>query len=289
MRAFYSLIPCLLVTASCGQAPSREESVSAPAAVTDVATKEGGPGISPTAAPGVAFNYAYQFRLPAIRIAQVQEQHAQACEKLGITKCRISGMRYKVLGESEIEAYLAFKLAPEIARNFGKSGIAAVEKAEGMVVDTEISGTDVSSAIATAKRNTDEISDQIAALEAQLAAGGLKADTRAQLNARIDELRSNRRANVESRDENEDALANTPMVFSYGSGTLIPGFDARSPIRDALQTGANILIGMLSFLIVAISFLVPATLIAGALLYIFRKLKPIWKRWAGSTGTADAS
>jgi hypothetical protein len=286
MRPFYPLIPVLLLSASCSGAPSREES-STPLATADVASKEGGPGISPTAAPGVAFTYAYQFRLPAIRIAQVQEQHAQACERLGIAKCRITGLRYKVLGESEIEAYLAFKLAPDIARSFGKSGIATVEKAEGMVVDTEIGGTDVSSAITTAKRNMDEISNQIASLEAQLAAGGLKADTRAQLNARIDELRTNRRATVESRDQNEDALANTPMVFSYGSGTLIPGFDARSPIREALQTGANILIGMLSFLIVALSFLAPATLIIGLLLYIVRRLKPTWKRWTGSPATAD--
>ncbi len=287
MRPFYFLIPCLLMTASCGQAPSRYEA-NAPSGTTDISNKESGPAISPTAAPGVAFSYAYQFRLPAVRIAQVQEQHAQACEKLGTAKCRITGLRYKVLGESEIEAYLAFKLAPDIARDFGKGGIATVEKAEGMVVDTEISGTDVGSAIATAKRNADEISSQIASLEAQLAAGGVKADTRAQINARIDELRSNRRANAESRDQNEDALANTPMVFSYGSGALIPGFDARSPIREALQTGANILIGMLSFLIVAISFLVPAALIAGLLLFTVRKVKPLWNRWTTSPASVES-
>jgi hypothetical protein len=36
------------------------------------------PDIAPTAAPGVAFNYAYEFRLPDDRIAPSQEAHAGA-------------------------------------------------------------------------------------------------------------------------------------------------------------------------------------------------------------------
>ena len=44
------------------------------------ASVAGGPNVGPTAAPGVAFNYRYAFRLPAERIAQVQEQHAPVGE-----------------------------------------------------------------------------------------------------------------------------------------------------------------------------------------------------------------
>ena len=47
---------------------------------------------APTAAPGVAFNYRYAFRLAAPRIAEVQEQHAQMCERLTVARCRITGM-----------------------------------------------------------------------------------------------------------------------------------------------------------------------------------------------------
>src|SRR5687768_3378362 len=50
------------------------------------------PSIAVTAAPGVAFNYQYGFSLPAERVAAVQEQHAQLCEKIGIAQCRITGM-----------------------------------------------------------------------------------------------------------------------------------------------------------------------------------------------------
>src|SRR3546814_9829361 len=46
------------------------------------------PNIGVTSAPGVAFNYAYAFRLDDSRIAAVQEEHAAACEALGTTRCR---------------------------------------------------------------------------------------------------------------------------------------------------------------------------------------------------------
>ena len=78
------------------------------------------PGISPTAAPGVAFNYRYAFRLAGERISAIQEQHAAACEKRGIARCRITGMTYRLIGNRDIEATLAFKLDPTIAREFGK-------------------------------------------------------------------------------------------------------------------------------------------------------------------------
>jgi hypothetical protein len=285
------LFPALLL-AACGEAPSGPDSADmrdTPAAEA-LSSTASGPAISPTAAPGVAFTYAYQFRLPGIRIAKVQEEHAQACEKLGVTKCRITGLRYRVRGKDVIEAMLSFKLAPDIARQFGKDGVATVEKAQGMVVDTEIGGTDVSSAISTAKRNTAETEEQITALEAQLAKGGLKAETQARLTAQIDELRSARRANIESREQNENALANTPMTFTYGSGALIPGFDARSPIVEALQTAGNILLGILCFLIVAVAFLVPVMLLLGLSLYTFRRLRPTWRRWTGyREGTETAT
>src|SRR3954454_15786006 len=78
------------------------------------------PGVDVTSAPGVAFNYRYAFRLPGNRIAQVQESHAQACEKLGLTKCRITGMRYRLVNQKDVQAMLALRLDPGIAREFGK-------------------------------------------------------------------------------------------------------------------------------------------------------------------------
>ena len=98
----------VLLAAGCGSQESADRQSEAPTQAFDVAeeaaapsapasdsraTVAGGPNVGPTAAPGVAFNYRYAFRLPAERIAQVQEQHARTCEGLGVARCRITGMR----------------------------------------------------------------------------------------------------------------------------------------------------------------------------------------------------
>ena len=109
-----------------------QEDAAAPAATNSRARNSPRPpGVAPTAAPGVAFNYRYAFRLPAANIGRVQEEHAQACEKLTVARCRITAMTYDDDGDGDIEAQLSFKLDPAIARDFGRDGIAAVDKAEG--------------------------------------------------------------------------------------------------------------------------------------------------------------
>src|SRR5687767_9511642 len=69
-------------------APPPPMSPPAPASRDQDAAAEqaGGPNISVSAAPGVAFNYRYAFRLPNARIAPAQEAHAAMCEKLGIAR-----------------------------------------------------------------------------------------------------------------------------------------------------------------------------------------------------------
>src|SRR4051794_11328006 len=76
------------------------------------------PDISPTAAPGVAFNYAYEFSLADDRISATQEAHASACENLGLARCRITGMSYSVDEHEQVTAELDLKLDPMIARQF---------------------------------------------------------------------------------------------------------------------------------------------------------------------------
>jgi hypothetical protein len=142
------VLALLLTTAACSRAPEREPARSETAEAMDAAEPAPtAPGIVPTAAPGVAFNYRYAFRMPASQIATIQESHAQACEKLGIARCRITGMRYRLIGEDNVEAQLVFKLAPAIARAFGKQGIDAVTAADGTLVDADITGTDAGAEI----------------------------------------------------------------------------------------------------------------------------------------------
>ncbi|WP_324750872.1 hypothetical protein SH591_05535 [Sphingomonas sp. LY54] len=250
-----------------------------------------GPAIAPTTAPGIAFNYRYAFRLPGQKIASVQEQHAQACEKLGLSRCRIAGMRYRLVNERDIEAMLAFKLDPAIARQFGKAGIETVANNEGMLIDSEISGDDAGAAIAAANRSEAQLSDDLERIEAQLARAGLAAAERDRLQAEAQQLRQTIRANRDARDEQRESLATTPMVFQYGSGDLVPGFDTHSPMRQALEAAGDNLIGGAAFLFVALATLLPWGVLLLLLWWLVRRLAPKFgsRRAAGPEPQAGGS
>jgi hypothetical protein len=236
------------------------------------------PGIAPTAAPGVAFNYRYQFRLPGARVAQVQEQHAAACEKLGVARCRITALRYRLVGDDEIDAMLAFKLDPALARGFGKEGISAVQAAEGMLVDSEITGEDVGSRIAAATRSQAELEDELKRIEEQLARRGQGSSERAELQLRAQQLRDQLRGTRASKQQDQEILATTPMVFDYGSGDLLDGFDGRPRLSKAMDDAIdNFMTGIL-WILVALITLLPWALLIAAGLWLVRRLRPIVDR-----------
>src|SRR5688572_21514614 len=252
MRALPLLVP-ILALAACGQESRQtssqdlktydaEETVSMdaqmppPAAPSrSSAERMSAPGIGVTAAPGVAFNYRYGFSLPAEQVSGVQEKHAQLCEKIGIAQCRITGMLYRRVNEEDIEAMLAFKLDPAIARQFGKDGIAAVEAAEGMLVEAHISGEDAGAAIAAATRSQAQLEEELRKVEAELARTGLRSAERAELQIRAGQLRDQIRATQAGKRDKEESLARTPVVFRYGAGDYAPGFEDNAPIATAFE------------------------------------------------------
>src|SRR3954452_3049425 len=146
-----TLLLAAVLLAACSQRQSQDETT--PHKSFNVREEPAPPGVDVTAAPGVAFDYRYAFRLPGTRISQVQEAHAQACEKLGLDKCRITGMRYRLVDQKDIEASLSLRLDPKLAREFGKSATDTVKNAEGMLVDQEITGEDVGGQIKAGDRN----------------------------------------------------------------------------------------------------------------------------------------
>jgi hypothetical protein len=241
------------------------------------------PAIGPTAAPGVAFNYRYAFRLPGERISAVQEQHAAACEKLGLDRCRITGMRYRLLGEDDVEAMLAFKLDPAIARQFGKNGIEAVTRSEGMLVDSEISGEDAGADIERATRNVNQLDEDLNRIEAQLARKGLGPAERGELQMQAERIRESIRATRANREDRRESLAKTPMVFQYGSGNVAPGFDNRSPLKAALErAGENFVAGFATLLVIFVTLL-PWAIVLLFLYWLFRRFGGPLRRFLNPT------
>src|SRR5688500_15772451 len=183
-----------------------------------VAEQAGGPNISVSAAPGVAFNYRYAYRLPNARIAAAQEAHAAMCEKLGITRCRITGMRYSLVNERDVSASLELKLDPAIARSFGKDATKLVTDAEGMLVDQQISGIDAGVSIERANRGRAELQDELDRVNRELARPGLSNVVRDRLLSEAQSIRARIAALGEQKKADEESLATTPMAFYYGSG-----------------------------------------------------------------------
>ncbi|MDZ3831398.1 MAG: DUF4349 domain-containing protein [Sphingopyxis sp.] len=273
-----------LVLVGCGQAS--EETSSSDAAMAEAVD---GPDVRVTAAPGAAFNYAYAFRLADDRIAHVQEEHAAACEALGISRCRIAGMNYRRIRENEVEARLEFRLDPAIARKFGKDALVSVEKAKGVLASVRISGEDVGSQISDSQRRSADIGADIARLEARLKQGGIGDRERTELQQQVAELRARLDDERDTRRTGETMLATTPVTFDYvGTGGL-PGIGYGNPFADAVNMLVRSGATMLSLVLVVGAALVPWALLFVLLLALWRT-PPLLRarRWlAGKTATKD--
>jgi hypothetical protein len=243
-----------------------------------------GPNVSLTAAPGVAFNYRYAFRLAAERISEVQEQHAARCESLGPNRCRITGMLYRRHDDENIEARVSFKLDPSIARAFGREGVATVTRADGMLVENEITGTDVGSQIRQAGRSLAEMREDLARIEARLR-GRLSSGDRSSLEYEAEQLRVSIRAAEQNRQEAQESLATTPMTFVYGSGHFVPGPQPRRPIGDTLEDAWDNFLDGASVLFVILVTLLPWILL-GWLVWL--AVRWVRRRFFGSGAPAPA-
>jgi hypothetical protein len=263
-RAFGFVV--LILLAGC----SRADRNGPPSASADNETAESsaGPGVVPTAAPGVAFNYRYAFRLPAERIAAVQEEHAQACEKLGIARCRVTGMSFHRTSDEDIEARLDFRLDPALARAFGKQGIDAVAHADGLLAEAEISGEDEGPAIAAANRDETQQQGALRTAETRLARPGLGSAERAQLQAQVQQARDAISASRSQASEKQAMLAATPMTFAYASGDMAPG------INRSLSTGFGNVVGALEWMLLAAITLAPWALLALLVWGLIRRFSP---------------
>lgn len=251
------LLAGAMTLALTGCSEKAAEQSYADAASTEAAADAGGPNVRVSAAPGVAFNYAYAFRIDDDRIARVQEEHAAACETLGLARCRITGMTYRLAGQNEDEAELRFKLDPAIARKFGREALASVEKAKGVLAEARISGEDVGSRISESQRRSADLAAEIARIEARLKQGGLGDRERTELQQQLVTLREQTASERDDRRAGEAMLATTPMTFSYvGTGGL-PGIGYGNPFSDALTMLVRSAGTLLSVVLVAGAALLP--------------------------------
>lgn len=257
-----------LLLAGCSS-PSPEHA-DAPALQEASTDSRAAPSISLTAAPGVAVTYRYAFQLPDAQIAGIQEVHAAACETLGIARCRITGMHYQLMRRDHVAAELDFKLDPSLARRFGKDAIASVEKARGILSESEIRGTNAGESIAASQTRSGEIAARLDEITKQLAVPGLGARERAVLQEKAANLRAELDVERGQRRDDAASLASTPMHFSYVGSASLPGFGPGGPLGNALDAGLASLTTMTGFVLLLLSVGLPWAALAGLGLVAWR-------------------
>ncbi len=280
MRKSFFALPLLFAIAACSQDSVVEAPRSDAAASEDAATEATSsdaaitaPDIKTDVAPGVAFDFRYNFALASDRISGVQEEHAQACKKLGIARCRVTGMDYTANGSGDVSAMLAFKLDPASATDFTRDAKKIVEQAEGELTDANLTGTDLGSNVAVTEANADEIKAELATIQRQIETPGLSKDVRARLMEQSAELREQLRSLSQSKNKDKSALAMTPVVFAYETAHSIPGFDGTSPIASAASASVSSFVTMLKFILVAVGVIAPWALFGGAIFWIVRRFR----------------
>lgn len=246
----------------------------APPSLNIVPTSDVAPGVDVTAAPGVAFSYTYAFRLPAQNVKDAQEAHASACEKLGPQHCRITGMLYRLIGENNIVGAIQFKLDPALARAFGKQGIDAIVKADGKLVDAEITGTDAGATIKTLDVQRQQAEAEVQRLDRQLARGDLKPAERSELQRQRAALATRLQEVKTETGNQEESLATTPVSFRYESGAAVRGFDGSAPITSAgniFLDSAQVTLGVV---LTALAALTPPGVILLIGFLLWRRFRP---------------
>lgn len=258
--------------------------------VTEASSSDRGPpSIGPTAAPGVAFSYKYDFSLADEKISAVQEAHAAKCEALGVVRCRITGLNYTIGDNDTVTADLQVKLGPDIARGFGREASATVTQAGGRLSHTEFSGEDTAPSTDVATSSQSNAAMRIAAIERQLEAKGPRDAERAQLQAQLDALRSQGEQAASTLADNRSKLAATPMTFFYYGKGGISGFAGQNPLFEAGRSFVASLVTMITVVLQLLAYLLPWLLLLGVLVLLWRT-PPFRtaKRWWKEKGEADA-
>lgn len=285
-----------LALVGCSEKQADEASVNE-VPTAESAAEEGGtadvaaPKISVEAAPGVAFDYAYTFRLADKSISKIQEEHAAACETLGIKRCRIVDVRYQLSDEKLVEAQTQFKLEPGIARKFGAQAIASVEKAEGVLADASVAGEDVGQEILLSQQRSAGSQAEIERLESRLKQGGLDKRERAELLAQISQLRGNLGEESQSRRSGEARIAWTSVAFNYVSDGGLPGIGHENPFADAGETLMRSGSTALSFILTLGAVLLPWGVILALIVAFWRSrfMVAVRRQMREKPGTGDTA
>jgi len=270
MRRAMTVVAACAMIAACSKAPDSHDD----AAVSG----DTGPDLGGRSAAGIAFSYAYSLVMPGDDIADVQETHAAACERLGPDRCRITGLHYTVAPSGGVDADLSMTVAASVARTFGRQGVLAAQKAGAVLGGVTIGGTEVATqARADTQAATEAITER-ARVQADLRRRQTP-EARAELRRRDTELAAQARTARADAATARDSIANTPVSFDYRSGR---GVGLANRVREAGDAAAASTAATLAAVLWVLATLGPPLVVLLALVVVWRRWgQAAWRRVAG--------
>jgi hypothetical protein len=215
MKYIWLALPLVFGLAACSKVDEGSHNEGTASGQAADARGETPPGIDPSVAPGVAFDFSYGFTLPEQQIASVQESHAALCGRLGATHCRVTAIHFDKARGSSINADMTFLLDPAMAPGFARDATALVEKADGTLATSRVTGEDIGKTIVANDKSAESIRAELAKLDAQLRIPGLSKAMRDTLVVQSNERRAQLRALGQAREEKVENLVTTPVRFDY--------------------------------------------------------------------------
>ena len=167
----------------------------------------GAEGVERFANSGTGFDYRYSFRLAGDRLKAVLQSNADGCDKLGPARCRILAMRYRVSDSNQIKAVLTLRIDPAIARAYGEAAVKTLQSADGVLVDSEVSGADTTTT-ARSLAMIDRLRDQLKAAQSQ---AGTSNDAR----ARAQRIQTALDTIAEVEASQGQTLATSPVKYRF--------------------------------------------------------------------------
>ncbi len=211
-----------------------------------------------------------QRRLPHQAQFRGVQRHAAACGRLGLDRCRVTGVSYEQPREDEVSARFDFLLAPDVAHSFGSEAIGVVEKADGKLENASVQGENAGDQIKLSQSDSAALEGEIARLNARLAAKGLTSAERVELQQQIASLREQQRGQAAERKTREASIASTPVSFSYASQGILAG---DGTFTKAASASWSSLEGMLALVTLILGVALPWLALIGGGVLVWRWLR----------------
>ena len=274
--------------------PAMERPAPPPASPTPGQPQQDGlasAALVPQTAPKIAYSYGYRFKIPAARLAAVQERHLQLCRDLGEARCRIVSMRHNeqgrgrgaeaAAGQDVQAAALELQIATTLAARFGQQLTASAGEAGGETVDRQIAADDVSRQMVDSEariRTRETLIRRLSAL-LETRSGNIDQAVAAEraINQAQEELDAARNWLAETRGR--VIMSQVAIVYEPDGDPVTP---ARGPFAGSFEQIGAITVNSLAALLLILGAMLPWAVLGLGLFYLAR-----WHRRRRERGGAD--